>query len=100
MFNYWGAQATCHWLGGERCLSRFLLCCFALCCPLLLLILHFRTIPLFFFLPLPLLFGSFLWGLIRDRRGGFCSWELCRREVMARTGEGLQYDKQRLFREC
>lgn len=80
-FKHWGAQVTCHRLGGKGSLPGSLLGCFSLCRPLLLLVLHFRTIPLFFLLPLLLLFGSFLWGLVGGLRGGFCSRGLWRREV-------------------
>lgn len=48
-----------------------LLCYFALRRPLLLLTLHFGAIPLF--LPLPLLFGAFFLGFLKDLRGVFCA---------------------------
>lgn len=48
---------------------------FTLLRPLLFFVLHTGTTSFFFLLP-PLLFGEFLWGLIRMFRRAFCRWGL------------------------
>lgn len=73
MMFFWSGRATCYRLGRERSLLVRPLCHFAPCRPLLVLIVRFGAIPLFLFLPLPLLFGASFLGFLQDLRRAFCA---------------------------